>query len=362
MPIRKLWAVWMHRKGNVHDLAFTNGRGPRLHHIGVWTASSLDILHICDVMATVRLSRQHGARPGPARHLQRVLPLYPRSRRPPRRAVHLGLSHGRSGSRAAALVAAATRSARRLWGHPAPKSWFEEGSAFHRRAGARAGAGGAADRGAVTRQPRLGDFAGAECRDDRPVTQQLARLSPTLFELCRRDTVTLMRLLSFNLVGDDRHLDLDWSPHGLRAAGPCSRCRARSRRLPVRLEGGIKPLNAALPADRGRDRAVRARCGRCARDRRTACGNKAIRPVGLRGRKLLPKWNGQRAVTDDAPAYYRRQFESAGAFLQRSRKRRRSRRHVVGRNRGPSSAPHIALTMLSVIFLASPSSIMVLSR
>ncbi len=48
----KLWAVWLHRKGNVHDLAFTNGRGPRLHHIGVWTAGPLDILHICDVMAT----------------------------------------------------------------------------------------------------------------------------------------------------------------------------------------------------------------------------------------------------------------------------------------------------------------------
>ena len=48
----KLWAVWLHRKGNVHDLAFTNGGGPRLHHVGVWTASVLDIMHICDVMAT----------------------------------------------------------------------------------------------------------------------------------------------------------------------------------------------------------------------------------------------------------------------------------------------------------------------
>ena len=47
------------------------------------------------------------------------------------------------------------------------------------------------------------------------VTQQLARLSPTLFELCRRDTVTLMRLLSFNLVGDDRHLDLDARTAGM---------------------------------------------------------------------------------------------------------------------------------------------------
>ena len=51
----KLWAVWLHRKGNVHDLAFTNGRGPRLHHIGVWAAGPLDILHICDVMATTAI-------------------------------------------------------------------------------------------------------------------------------------------------------------------------------------------------------------------------------------------------------------------------------------------------------------------
>jgi catechol 2,3-dioxygenase len=48
----KLWAVWMHRKGNVHDIAFTNGVGPRLHHIGLWTPGVLDIIHICDVMAT----------------------------------------------------------------------------------------------------------------------------------------------------------------------------------------------------------------------------------------------------------------------------------------------------------------------
>jgi len=30
----------------------TNGRGPRLHHVGVWTAGAMDILNICDVMAT----------------------------------------------------------------------------------------------------------------------------------------------------------------------------------------------------------------------------------------------------------------------------------------------------------------------
>src|SRR5258706_13458562 len=44
-----LWAVWMHRKGNVPDLAFTNGRGPRLHHIGMWTAGPLYILQISNL-------------------------------------------------------------------------------------------------------------------------------------------------------------------------------------------------------------------------------------------------------------------------------------------------------------------------
>ena len=58
--------MWLHRKGNVHDLAFTNGRGPRLHHIGVWAAGPLDILHLCDVMATVGLSANMER--GPGRH------------------------------------------------------------------------------------------------------------------------------------------------------------------------------------------------------------------------------------------------------------------------------------------------------
>jgi len=42
----------MHRKGNVHDLAFTNGRGPRLHHLAYWVPTPLQIIHLCDLMAT----------------------------------------------------------------------------------------------------------------------------------------------------------------------------------------------------------------------------------------------------------------------------------------------------------------------
>jgi catechol 2,3-dioxygenase len=34
------WAAWMHRKGGVHDIAFTNGVGPRPHHIAFWVCLS----------------------------------------------------------------------------------------------------------------------------------------------------------------------------------------------------------------------------------------------------------------------------------------------------------------------------------
>jgi len=94
----------------------------------MWVAGALDILHICDVMATSGyLPNMERGRP--ARHLQCVLPLCPRSRRPPRRTLHLGLSHGRSRSRPDPLD---LRDPQRqtLWGHPAPKSWFEEGTIF----------------------------------------------------------------------------------------------------------------------------------------------------------------------------------------------------------------------------------------
>ena len=40
----RLWAAWMHRKGGVHDIAFTNGVGPRLHHVAFWVPTPLNII------------------------------------------------------------------------------------------------------------------------------------------------------------------------------------------------------------------------------------------------------------------------------------------------------------------------------
>jgi catechol 2,3-dioxygenase len=125
----ELWAVWMHRKGNVHDLALTNGRGPRLHHVGVWTAGALDILHICDVMATSGyLSNMER---GPGRHgISNAFFLYVRD--PDGHRVELFTSDYLTVDPDLEPLRWSLRDPQRqtLWGHPAPKSWFEEGSAF----------------------------------------------------------------------------------------------------------------------------------------------------------------------------------------------------------------------------------------
>ena len=101
----KLWAVWMQRRGSTHDLAFTNGKGPRLHHIGVWNSNAARHPAHLRRDGDVGLSRQHGARPRPPRHRQRLFPVRARSRRPSRRAVYLRLSHRRHRPRADPLDA-----------------------------------------------------------------------------------------------------------------------------------------------------------------------------------------------------------------------------------------------------------------
>jgi catechol 2,3-dioxygenase len=128
-PDPLLWAVWMHRKGNVHDLAFTNGRGPRLHHVGVWTASALDILHICDVMATC--GYRANMERGPGRHgISNAFFLYIRD--PDGHRVELFTSDYLTVDPDLEPIRWSLTDPQRqtLWGHPAPKSWFEEGSLF----------------------------------------------------------------------------------------------------------------------------------------------------------------------------------------------------------------------------------------
>jgi catechol 2,3-dioxygenase len=128
-PDGRIAAAWVHRKGNVHDLAFTNGRGPRLHHLAYWVPTALNIIHLCDVMATsgylANLER------GPGRHgISNAFFLYVRC--PDGHRTELYTCDYQTMDRDHAPIRWSLRDPRRqtLWGQPAPKSWFEEGSQF----------------------------------------------------------------------------------------------------------------------------------------------------------------------------------------------------------------------------------------
>jgi catechol 2,3-dioxygenase len=125
----RIAAAWMQRKGNVHDLAFTNGRGPRLHHLAYWVPTALNIIHLCDVMATSgylpNLER------GPGRHgISNAFFLYVRC--PDGHRTEIYTCDYQTMDPDHEPIRWSLRDPRRqtLWGQPAPKSWFEEGSHF----------------------------------------------------------------------------------------------------------------------------------------------------------------------------------------------------------------------------------------
>jgi 3,4-dihydroxyphenylacetate 2,3-dioxygenase len=61
-----LYAAWMFRKQTVHDIAFTLGPGPMLHHVAFSVPESHHILGLCDRIGALDLAR-HIER-GPGRH------------------------------------------------------------------------------------------------------------------------------------------------------------------------------------------------------------------------------------------------------------------------------------------------------
>lgn len=125
----RIAAAWMHRKGNVHDLAFTNGRGPRLHHFAYWVPNAMNILHLCDLMATTGYVKN--IERGPGRHgVSNAFFLYVRD--PDGHRVEIYTSDYQTMDPDHEPLRWSLRDPRRqtLWGAPAPRTWFEEGTAF----------------------------------------------------------------------------------------------------------------------------------------------------------------------------------------------------------------------------------------
>ncbi len=127
--VPRIAAAWMHRKGGVHDMAFTNGRGPRLHHIAYWVPTALNIIHLCDLMASTGYLANMER--GPGRHgISNAFFLYVRD--PDGHRTELYTSDYLTVDPDFEPIRWSLRDPRRqtLWGTPAPRTWFEEGSVF----------------------------------------------------------------------------------------------------------------------------------------------------------------------------------------------------------------------------------------
>ena len=125
----RVWAAWMHRKGGVHDVAFTNGTGPRLHHTAFWVPTPLNIIDLLDLMSTTgwvsNLER------GPGRHgISNAFFLYIRD--PDGHRIEIYCSDYQTVDPDLEAIRWDLKDPQRqtLWGAPAPRSWFEEGSVF----------------------------------------------------------------------------------------------------------------------------------------------------------------------------------------------------------------------------------------
>ncbi|MCD7036060.1 3,4-dihydroxyphenylacetate 2,3-dioxygenase [Metabacillus sp. GX 13764] len=62
----RIWAAWLFRKPGVHDTAFMNGPGPRLHHVAFWLSDPMALIQGCDVLASLGYSAS--IERGPGRH------------------------------------------------------------------------------------------------------------------------------------------------------------------------------------------------------------------------------------------------------------------------------------------------------
>lgn len=126
---KKIWAAWMHRKGGVHDMAFTNGLGPRLHHTAFWVPTPLNIIDLCDLMASS--GYVNNIERGPGRHgISNAFFLYVLD--PDGHRVEIYCSDYQTVDPDHEPIKWDLKDPQRqtLWGAPAPKSWFEKGSNF----------------------------------------------------------------------------------------------------------------------------------------------------------------------------------------------------------------------------------------
>ncbi|MBA8991151.1 catechol 2,3-dioxygenase [Curtobacterium pusillum] len=125
----ELWGSWMEVKGNTHDLVFTNGRGPRLHHFAYTVPDAVKLIDAADVAGALGFGEEIDR--GPGRHgISNALFLYLRD--PDQHRIELFTTHYQFMDLETPPIRWDVSDPRRaqLWGMPASARWFFEASPF----------------------------------------------------------------------------------------------------------------------------------------------------------------------------------------------------------------------------------------
>jgi 3,4-dihydroxyphenylacetate 2,3-dioxygenase len=126
-PADGLWAAWMYRRPSVHDVALTNGYGPRLHHVAFWLDDTNAICRACDILAASEF--RTALERGPGRHgVSNAFFLYIRD--PDGHRIELYTGDYYTGDPDFEPVRWVLSDPQRatFWGSYAPPSWFSESS------------------------------------------------------------------------------------------------------------------------------------------------------------------------------------------------------------------------------------------
>ena len=130
----RLWATWLHRKQNVHDVALMTGPGPRLHHVGFWTQEPGNVLRAADILAGAGM--EASIERGPGRHgISNAMFLYVRD--PDGNRIELYTSDYLIPDPDFEPIRWSLEDPKRqtFWGHAAPPSWFNDASPVENFAG-----------------------------------------------------------------------------------------------------------------------------------------------------------------------------------------------------------------------------------
>jgi len=123
----RLSGAWLMRKQTVHDVALTAGRGPRLHHVGMWVSEPAGVLHACDQLAAA--GHADAIERGPGRHgVSNAFFVYLRD--PDGHRIELYACDYYTGDPDLVPLRWSVNDerCRSFWGTRAPDSWYEESS------------------------------------------------------------------------------------------------------------------------------------------------------------------------------------------------------------------------------------------